>query len=52
MNQIFIIGDSTVTDQRNEPWGSWGQILPAFVRQGWAVSRKRQGSILFPSVGE
>ena len=35
---IYLCGDSTVTDQRNEPWGSWGQILPAFVRQGWAVS--------------
>ena len=35
---IYLCGDSTVTDQRNEPWGSWGQILPAFVKQGWAVS--------------
>ena len=35
---IYLCGDSTVTDQRNEPWGSWGQILPAFVRQGWSVS--------------
>ena len=35
---IYLCGDSTVTDQRNEPWGSWGQILPAFVKQGWSVS--------------
>jgi lysophospholipase L1-like esterase len=35
---IYLCGDSTVTDQRNEPWGSWGQILPAFVRQSWSVS--------------
>ena len=35
---IYLCGDSTVTDQRFEPWGSWGQILPAFVKKGWAVS--------------
>ena len=35
---IYLCGDSTVTDQRFEPWGSWGQILPAFVKQGWSVS--------------
>ncbi len=27
---IFIAGDSTVTDQPEEPWTAWGQILPVF----------------------
>ena len=35
---IYLCGDSTVTDQEREPWGSWGQILPAFVKPGWACA--------------
>lgn len=27
---VFVAGDSTVTDQPEEPWTGWGQILPAF----------------------
>lgn len=27
---IFLCGDSTVVDQDNEPWASWGQMFPAF----------------------
>ena len=25
---VYLIGDSTVTDQMMEPWGAWGQMLP------------------------
>lgn len=35
---IYLCGDSTVTDQQGEPWGSWGQTLPLFFREGTAVS--------------
>lgn len=50
---IYLCGDSTVTDQRNEPWGSWGQILPAFVKKGWAVSNfARSGLALKTFEGE
>lgn len=35
---IYLCGDSTVTDQKHEPWASWGQILPAFVKKGWSVT--------------
>jgi len=27
---VFLCGNSTVVDQDNEPWGSWGQMIPAF----------------------
>jgi lysophospholipase L1-like esterase len=27
---VFLAGDSTVTDQPQEPWNSWGQMLPRF----------------------
>lgn len=27
---VFLCGNSTVVDQDNEPWASWGQIIPQF----------------------
>jgi lysophospholipase L1-like esterase len=27
---VYLLGDSTVTDQPYEPWNSWGQMLPRF----------------------
>lgn len=27
---VFLSGNSTVVDQDNEPWGSWGQMIPRF----------------------
>jgi lysophospholipase L1-like esterase len=27
---VFLAGNSTVTDQRFEPWAAWGQMLPCF----------------------
>ncbi|MCB0531422.1 MAG: rhamnogalacturonan acetylesterase [Lewinellaceae bacterium] len=27
---VYLVGNSTVTDQKNEPWASWGQMLPIF----------------------
>lgn len=27
---LFLCGNSTVVDQDNEPWASWGQIIPCF----------------------
>lgn len=35
---IFLAGDSTVTDQPQEPAASWGQMLPRFFRSGVAVA--------------
>lgn len=35
---VFLLGDSTVTDQPREPWSSWGQVLPMFFRWGLAVA--------------
>lgn len=28
--QVFLMGNSTVTDQSLEPWACWGQMIPAF----------------------
>jgi len=35
---VFIAGDSTVTDQANEPYAGWGQMLPRFFKPGVAVA--------------
>lgn len=29
---IYLAGNSTVTDQEEEPWASWGQMFPRFVK--------------------
>ncbi len=35
---IFLAGNSTVTDQENEPWASWGQMFPRFLKPEIAVA--------------
>ncbi len=35
---LFYCGDSTVVDQAEEPWASWGQIIPSFFDSKIAVS--------------
>jgi lysophospholipase L1-like esterase len=29
---VYLIGDSTVTDQMMEPWGAWGMMLPRWFK--------------------
>lgn len=50
---VFLAGDSTVTDQRNEPWAGWGQMLPGFFDAGVAVSNHAEsGLALFSFAGQ
>lgn len=35
---VYLLGDSTVTDQRAEPAASWGQMLPAFFGADVAIA--------------
>ncbi|MHA6723638.1 rhamnogalacturonan acetylesterase [Sphingomonas sp. RS2018] len=35
---VFLLGDSTVTDQQAEPAASWGQMLTAFMKDDVAVA--------------
>ncbi len=42
---VFIAGDSTVTDQRNEPWSGWGQMIPRLFVQGVAVSNQAESGL-------
>lgn len=50
---LYIAGDSTVTDQRKEPWAAWGQMLPRFFRAGVAVANHAEsGESLKSFIGE
>jgi len=31
---LFLAGNSTVVDQAEEPWASWGQMIPVFFKPG------------------
>jgi lysophospholipase L1-like esterase len=35
---IYLAGNSTVVDQDEEPWASWGQMITPFFKPGVAVS--------------
>jgi len=38
VSTVFLLGDSTVTDQPAEPAASWGQMLPAFFTPDIAIA--------------
>jgi lysophospholipase L1-like esterase len=42
---IFLAGNSTVVDQDDDPWASWGQIIPRFLTQGIAVSNQAESGL-------
>ncbi|MCJ7447615.1 MAG: rhamnogalacturonan acetylesterase [Bacteroidales bacterium] len=46
---IFLAGNSTVVDQDDDPWASWGQIFPRFLKQGAAVSNQAESGLSFGS---
>jgi lysophospholipase L1-like esterase len=35
---VFLLGDSTVTDQTREPYGTWGQMLPRWFKPPVAIA--------------
>ena len=50
---IYIAGDSTSTDQPVEPFNSWGQMLPRFLKPGMAVANHGEsGESLRSFIGE
>jgi lysophospholipase L1-like esterase len=42
---IFLAGNSTVVDQDDDPWASWGQMFPRFLKQGVAVSNQAESGL-------
>ncbi len=39
---VWLLGDSTVTDQPFEPWNSWGQMFPRFFKPGVAIANQAE----------
>jgi lysophospholipase L1-like esterase len=49
---VFLLGDSTVCDQPNEPWNSWGQMLPRFFNPQVAIANHAEsGETLKTAIG-
>jgi lysophospholipase L1-like esterase len=46
---VFLAGDSTVTDQRSEPYSAWGQMLPRFFKPGVAVANYAESGLALRS---
>lgn len=39
---VWLLGDSTVTDQPFEPWNSWGQMFTRFFKPGVAIANQAE----------
>ncbi|MDB5327223.1 MAG: rhamnogalacturonan acetylesterase [Phycisphaerales bacterium] len=39
---VFLAGDSTVTDQPQEPWTAWGQLIPQFFKPNIAIANNAE----------
>lgn len=46
---IFLAGNSTVVDQEDEPWASWGQMVPRFFKPGIAVANHAESGLTLGS---
>lgn len=51
---VYLAGDSTVTDQAEEPWAGWGQMLPRFFKPDRVVvsNHAESGETLSSFLGE
>ena len=46
---VYLAGDSTVCDQRDEPWATWGMMIPAFFSPGTAVANHAESGLALSS---
>jgi len=42
---IYLAGNSTVVDQDDDPWASWGQMFPRFLKPGIAVANHAESGL-------
>lgn len=42
---IYLCGNSTVVDQNDEPWASWGQMIPRWFDAGVAISNHAESGL-------
>jgi lysophospholipase L1-like esterase len=46
---VYLAGNSTVVDQDDEPWASWGQIIPRFFKPGVAIADQAESGLTLAS---
>ncbi|MEO5911640.1 MAG: rhamnogalacturonan acetylesterase [Pelobium sp.] len=46
---VFLAGNSTVVDQDDEPWASWGQMIPYFFKPGVAIANHAESGLTLGS---
>jgi lysophospholipase L1-like esterase len=42
---VYLAGNSTVVDQDDDPWASWGQMFPRFLKKGIAVANHAESGM-------
>lgn len=42
---VYLCGNSTVVDQNNEPWASWGQMIPRWFDSGIAIANHAESGL-------
>jgi lysophospholipase L1-like esterase len=46
---VFLAGNSTVVDQGEEPWASWGQMIPRFFNDKVAIANHAESGLTLGS---
>jgi len=46
---VFLAGNSTVVNQDDEPWGSWGQMIPVFFKPGVSIANHAESGLTLGS---
>ncbi|MBW4889132.1 rhamnogalacturonan acetylesterase [Mucilaginibacter sp. HMF5004] len=46
---VYLAGNSTVVDQDDEPWASWGQMVTRFFKPGVAISDHAESGLTLAS---
>ena len=49
MPVVYLAGDSTVCDQADEPWATWGMMIPAFFSPGTSVANHAESGLALSS---
>jgi lysophospholipase L1-like esterase len=46
---VYLAGNSTVVDQDNDPWASWGQMIPRFFKPGVVIANHAESGLALSS---
>lgn len=46
---VYLAGNSTVVNQEDEPWGSWGQMIPRFFKPGVSFANHAESGLTLGS---